>query len=81
MGRGVVAIPIACARRRFISMISFDNVLPAFLETGYLPPGIYSVSWSEVVERFGWNPVRRSLIDGLFDALCLLAAAGCESVG
>ena len=55
--------------------------LPLFdHETGYLPPGEHRAVWAEVVERFGWNPIRRSLLDGLFDALCMLGAAGCRMV-
>lgn len=32
------------------------------------------------MERFGWNERRRRLLDGLADALALLAAAGCRQV-
>ncbi len=57
-----------------MSLPSFDP------ETGYLPVGEHAAVWSEVVERFGWNPIRRSLLDGLFDALSLLGEAGCRRV-
>jgi hypothetical protein len=54
-------------------------VLPPFdPDTGRLPPGEHLASWDEVVERFGWNERRRQLLDGLADALALLAAAGCR---
>lgn len=33
-----------------------------------------------MVERFGWNPRRRQLLDGLAEAIELLAAAGCQRV-
>jgi hypothetical protein len=37
-------------------------------------------SLEEVVERFGWNPHRRRLLDGLADGLEALALAGCRQV-
>ena len=37
-------------------------------------------SWDEVVERFGWTPWRRRLLDGLAESLDLLAQAGCRRV-
>lgn len=46
--------------------------------SGRLPDGEYEVQWQEVVERFGWNLRRRQLLDGLADAIELLAAAGCR---
>ena len=42
-----------------------------------LPPGEHPATWTEVVEPFGWNVVRRGMLDGLADALGLLAVAGC----
>lgn len=32
------------------------------------------------MERFGWNPRRRQLLDGLADAIEVLAAAGCRTL-
>lgn len=32
------------------------------------------------MERFGWNPRRRRLLDGLADAMALLQAAGCRRI-
>lgn len=53
-------------------------MLPPFdPATGLLPDGEYEARWQEVVERFGWNPRRRQLLDGLAEAVDLLAAAGC----
>jgi len=49
-------------------------------DTGRLPEGEHAAEWAEVVERFGWNPRRRQLLDGLADAIELLAAAGCRRV-
>lgn len=56
------------------------SVPPFDPETGYLPPGEHDASWSEVQERFGWNAARRVLLDGLHEALRLLADAGCTRV-
>lgn len=47
-------------------------------DTGLLPDGEHQASWEEVVDRFGWTPRRRQLLDGLADALELLTAAGCR---
>jgi hypothetical protein len=56
-------------------------VLPAFdPDSGRLPPGEHVASWDEVVERFGWTERRRRLLDGLAEAIELLAAAGCRRV-
>lgn len=45
--------------------------------TGYLPPGIYDATWGEFVARYGINPYRSRLLDGLLAALRNLRAAGC----
>jgi hypothetical protein len=56
-------------------------VLPAFdPESGRLPPGEHVASWDEVVERFGWTERRRRLLDGLAEAIELLAEAGCRQI-
>jgi len=49
-------------------------------ETGLLPVGEHEASWDEVMERFGWNEKRRALLDGLGEALELLAGVGCRQV-
>ena len=54
-----------------MSLPSFDG------STGRLPPGEHQATWEEVVERFGFNERRRQLLDGLAEALVLLADAGC----
>jgi hypothetical protein len=51
--------------------------LPEFGPFGVLPEGEHEASWSEVLERFGWNARRRRMLDGLEEAIGLLAAAGC----
>lgn len=54
-------------------------MLPPFdHETGRLPEGEHPAEWQELMERFGWNPRRRQLLDGLADAIDALAAAGCS---
>jgi hypothetical protein len=56
-------------------------VLPSFdPDTGLLPPGEHEASWEEVMERFTWNEKRRALLDGLAEALELLAFVGCRQV-
>jgi len=49
-------------------------------ESGRLPEGVHEAEWDGVVERFGWNPRRRQLLDGLADAIETLAAAGCGRI-
>jgi hypothetical protein len=48
--------------------------------TGRLPPGEHPADWEEVVDRFGWNRRRRELLDGLAEALEMLAVVGCSRV-
>lgn len=56
-------------------------MIPAFSgETGNLPPGEHPATWEEIVERFGYTPWRRKLLDGLKAALESLRAAGCRKV-
>jgi len=47
-------------------------------DTGRLPEGVHDASWEEVVERFGWNHRRHQLLEGLAEAIELLARAGCR---
>jgi len=49
-------------------------------DTGRLPEGVHEANWEEIVERFGWNLRRRRLLDGLAEAVGLLAEAGCRQV-
>lgn len=56
-------------------------VLPQFTTLGLLPTGVFEPEgWAEFVYRFGTNPTRRRLIEGLKDALRLLKNAGCHVV-
>jgi hypothetical protein len=53
-------------------------MLPSFdPDTGRLPEGEHAASWDEIVDRFGWTPRRRQLLDGLAHAVELFATAGC----
>lgn len=49
-------------------------------DTGLLPSGEHAATWDDVLDRFGWNPVRRRQLDGPAEALELLAEAGCGRV-
>jgi hypothetical protein len=54
-------------------------MIPPFdTNTGRLPEGVHEASWDEIVQRFGWNQRRRRLLDGLAEAIELLARAGCR---
>ncbi len=56
-------------------------MLPGFdHKSGRLPEGVHPATWQELAERFGWNPRRRQLLDGLADAIEVLASAGCRTV-
>jgi hypothetical protein len=52
---------------------------PVDPDTGYLPAGIHPAGWSEVATRFGQNPYRGSLVDGLRRGLRNLRDGGCTS--
>lgn len=54
--------------------------IPWYDDFGRLPPGEHVATWGEVVDRFGWNPWRRRLLDGLAEAMHLLALAGCRGL-
>lgn len=55
-------------------------MIPAFGSSGYLPPGIHSATWDEIVGRFGTTPTRQKLLFGLRAALVDLRQAGCGTV-
>jgi hypothetical protein len=54
-------------------------MLPDFTPDGLLPPGVHQAEWKEVASRFGYNPWRTSLLEGLRDALENLKNAGCRT--
>lgn len=55
-------------------------MIPPFEADGNLPPGVYSVQWSELEARFGTNAHRKRLLTGLSDALEQFRIAGCRRV-
>jgi hypothetical protein len=55
-------------------------MIPPFEPNGKLPPGIHWATWTEIAERFGWNPHRRELLAGLRRAVDMLGAAGCTTL-
>jgi hypothetical protein len=57
-----------------------NNTIPPFTEKGYLPPGIWAMSWSEFCDRYGYNSRRINLLSGLMSALKLLIRSGCDEV-
>jgi hypothetical protein len=54
--------------------------MPPFNELGYLPPGVYEISWKELMQRFATNPLRQRIVTGLAAALRKLAVADCTRV-
>ena len=48
--------------------------------TGYLPPGVHTANWCEVVDCFAGNSHRANLTEGLLAACRNLAAAGCREL-
>ena len=55
-------------------------MIPPFQPDGNLPPGIHTATWEEVVARFGGNPQRNRLLDGLRRAVSSLLDAGCPRI-
>ena len=54
--------------------------MPPFTEGGDLPPGIWSMSWTDFWERYGYNSRRVNLLSGLMFALKLLLPSGCQTI-
>jgi hypothetical protein len=54
--------------------------IPPFNELGYLPPGVYEISWQELMKRFATNLQRQRIATGLTAALRKLAIADCTRV-
>lgn len=53
-------------------------MIPDFdASTGNLPPGEHPAMWQEMLDRYGYTPWRRRLLQGLLDALRRLRVAGC----
>jgi hypothetical protein len=54
--------------------------MPPFTESGYLPPGIWVMSWADFWARYGYNSRRANLLSGLMFALKLLVRANCQTI-
>jgi hypothetical protein len=54
--------------------------MPPFTESGYLPPGIWAISWADFWERYRYNSRRANLLSGLMFALKLLVRSGCQTI-
>ena len=54
--------------------------MPPFTESGYLPPGIWAMSWVDFWERYGYNSRRANLLSGLMFALKLLVRSNCQTI-
>lgn len=55
-------------------------MIPRFTSEGLLPLGVRVATWPEFKRRFGTNPRRRRLVEGLALALASLKEAGCRRV-
>lgn len=51
-------------------------MIPQFTGEGLLPPGVHQTNPGELKEKMGWSRKRRELIEGLEEALALMAACG-----
>jgi hypothetical protein len=54
--------------------------MPPFTKSGYLPPGIWAMSWADFWERYGHNSRRANLLSGLMFALKLLVRSNCQTI-
>jgi hypothetical protein len=51
-------------------------MIPQFTDEGLLPPGVRETDLQELKEKMGWSRKRRELLEGLEEALELLASWG-----
>lgn len=56
------------------------GMIPEFNESGNLPEGVHLASMEELIARFGYNPKRAWLIDGLKLLISALESANCNLV-
>jgi hypothetical protein len=54
--------------------------MPPFTESGYLPPGIWAMSWADFWTQYGYNSRRANLLSGLMFALKLLVRCNCQTI-
>ena len=51
-------------------------MIAQFTEDGLLPPGVHGTDLEELREKMGWSRKRQGLLEGLEEALELMAACG-----
>jgi len=51
-------------------------MIPGFTNEGLLPPGVHETDLEELKEKMGWSRKRRELLEGLEEALELMASCG-----
>ena len=56
------------------------DIIPPFQPNGYLPAGIHEATWQQATQRLGTNPHRRTLLQGLLQALENLRQSGCRKI-
>jgi hypothetical protein len=52
------------------------QMIPRFTDEGLLPPGVYGTDLEELKEKMGWSRKRGELLEGLEEALELMASSG-----
>ena len=55
-------------------------MIPQFTDEGLLPPGVHETDLEELREKMGWSRKRQGLLEGLEEALELMATCGVERV-
>jgi hypothetical protein len=55
-------------------------MIPRFTDGGLLPPGVHETNLEELNEKMGWSRRRRELLEGLEEALELMASCGMARV-
>lgn len=55
-------------------------MIPGFTDEGLLTPGVHETDLEELKEKMGWSRKRRELLEGLEEALALMASCGVARV-
>ena len=66
--------------RKGAAPVADTSAIPAFDDSGNLPPGVHPAKLSDVGTRLTWTTRRRQLFDGLTRAIANLASAGVRKV-
>jgi hypothetical protein len=53
-------------------------MIPQFTDEGLLPRGVHETDLKELREKMGWSRKRQELLEGLEEALELMASCGVE---